>query len=195
MSRIALAFGYIFVPVSLSALVPAGGPPAGGSTSAVTFTVPGVNAPAAQPVAAAPKPVAAARSPARKPAALRVKFSKVALGNVVRVFSARYGAPFTIEAKAKAPITGDYTNVALPDAVTDVARQAGLYAIPMGPKPSDGYRLAVHPAPAPAPATTAPAATVAGKPAGGPADPAEEARAALLRERARLLEQAAKLGS
>lgn len=122
------------------------------------------------------------------PAPLPLRFDHALLGNVVRVFSARYHVPFSIEAHAKSPITGDFTKDSLPAAVAEVARQAHLYAIPMGKKPADGYTFSLV-APPPAPK----AAAAAGP---SPAEvTAERERQQLLLQRQKLLQQAAQIGS
>jgi len=124
--------------------------------------------------------------------ALPMKFSKMPLGNVMRVMSARYGAPFTIETKAKTPISGDFHSLDLPAAVAEVARQAGLFAIPLGKDPSAGFRLSLHPPAAPNPIEPSLAASASAPSAASPsAVPAavapERRRAELLQQRARLL--------
>jgi hypothetical protein len=127
--------------------------------------------------------------------ALALKFSKVPLGNVMRVLSARYGVPFTIEANATAPITGDFAGLDLPAAVAEAARQAGLHPIPLGKDATAGFRLSLHPAPnaAASPAPPAAAADPASPPTLAPAPVAgESARGRLLQERARLLAAAAR---
>lgn len=169
----------------------------------VPVTAPGV-APAAQAPARS-RPVPAAKTPA-KPAPLPLKFTRAPLGNVMRVFSARYGVPFTIEAKAKAPITGDFSRDDLASAVAAAAKQAGLYAIAIGKRPADGYRLSLHPpppspaAPKPKPPAAAPAAPALAAVPAVVAPPttlsaAQKDRAALLRQRALLQAQAVNLGS
>jgi hypothetical protein len=163
--------------------------------------VPAVAAPLAAPVAAP-----ALNSPAH-PAALSLKFSKAPLGNVMRVFSARFGGmPLTIEADATAPISGDFSSDDVKTAVGEAARQAGLFAIPLGPDPASGFRLSRHAPPTPPPSaqdSQAPLRATESIPAPVPvflptsalnSDGAERSRAELLRERAKLLEAAAKLG-
>jgi hypothetical protein len=129
--------------------------------------------------------------PGRALVPVPLQFTKAPLGNVIRVFSARFHAPFTIEAHAKAPITGDFSRDDLPTAVNAVARQAGLYAIPLGVKPTDGYRLSLKPPP-PA-AGKADLAQAKPAPPAASATDAEKRRAELLRERAKLLQEAAQL--
>jgi hypothetical protein len=121
-----------------------------------------------------------------------MKFFKVPLGNVLRVMSARYGVPFTIEANAVAPISGDFHLLDLKAAVAEAARQAGLFAIPLGKEDSSGFRLSLHPPAAPNPIEPSLAAAALAPPAvsrpGVPdaTDPVRR-RAALLQQRARLL--------
>src|ERR1700689_1975002 len=99
----------------------------------------------------APAAGPASNSPAH-PAALLLKFSKAPLGNVMRVFSARFGGmPLTIEANATAPISGDFSSDDVKTAVGEAARQAGLFAIPLGPDPASGFRLSRHAPPTPPP--------------------------------------------
>jgi hypothetical protein len=135
---------------------------------------------------------AAARAvvPADGPAAaapLPMVFRETPLGNVVRVFSARFGVPFTIEANAKAPITGDFHDMDLTAAVNEAARQAGLFALPLGKDPAAGFRFSAHPPPSPAPPTPPapqPEETVVSQASSAPE--AARIRAALLQKRAEL---------
>ena len=135
-------------------------------------------------------------APATGAAALPMRFSQVPLGNVMRVMSARYGVPFTIEANAAAPISGDFRKLDLKAAVAEAARQAGLFAIPLGKDASAGFRLSLHPPAAPNPIEPSPLAVAPAPPAvsnpsaAPPADPARR-RAELLQQRARLLAAAA----
>jgi hypothetical protein len=167
------------------------------------FAAAAARAVAPAPAAANPGPNARSAdspvAPAPEGAALPMKFDKVPLGNVLRVLSARFGVPFAIEAGAKAPITGDFHTMDLKSAVAEAARQAGLFAIPLGKEPSAGFRLSRNPPPAP-PVPSGSISPPAGSapPAARPPDPqagtaAEQARAKLLQERARLLESAANL--
>ncbi|MGH7996470.1 MAG: hypothetical protein ACREFX_08975 [Opitutaceae bacterium] len=161
--------------------------------------------PAASALAVATVPVGtvAAQAP-QKVFALPMTVSKAPLGNVVRLCSAKYGVPFTIEAHAKAPITGDFTGMDLKSALAETARQAGLFVIPEGKRPADGFRLSLHEPPAlaaamkakpPLAAAAPPAPAAANGAAAAPVSASERVRAELLQERARLQREAAKLGS
>jgi hypothetical protein len=171
--RIAFAFASILFSVAdVKAIVPV----SSDSTSA------------GSPAPASPKDLDGSASLG---ATLPTKFSNVPLGNVMRVFSARYGVPFAIEANAKSPITGDFHALDLQAAVAEAARQAGLFAVPLGKGLSAGYRLTLH-APAALPNPPASAATGPAKASPKVLSDAGQSRAALLQERARLLEAAAK---
>lgn len=84
------------------------------------------------------------------PGSLPLTFDHVALGNVSRVLSARYHAPLTLYAGAKAPISGDFSKLDLDATLAEVARQAGLVVKPLGKSPTDGYALQEPPKPDPA---------------------------------------------
>jgi hypothetical protein len=137
--------------------------------------------------AAAAFPAAAA-----DPASLPLKFSNIPLGNVMRILSAQYGVTFTIEANAKFPISGDFRALSLAAAVAEAARQAKLFAIPLGETPAAGFRLSLRPPPVQRPPERA---ALAGTPvrAAPPPDESDRVRARLLRDRARLLANAARL--
>jgi hypothetical protein len=123
---------------------------------------------------------------------LGLKFNKVPLGNVMRVFSARFGGvPLTVEARATAPISGDFSGDDVQTAVSAAARQAGLFTVPLGATPAAGFRLTLHPPP-PAPVASTVKSAPIGGPAPGPSE-AERRRTELLRQRAQLLQAAAKL--
>lgn len=181
MNRIPFAFAAIFFATAAArAVTPVSGAAMPGPSAAA---VPAANA-------------KAGTAPATGVSALPMRFSKVPLGNVMRVMSARYGVPFTIEANAVAPISGDFRSLDLKATVAEVARQAGLFAIPMGKEDSAGFCLSLHPPAAPNPIAPAPsaaaAASLAASPSAAPAatDP-ERRRAELLQQRARLLAAAA----
>ena len=137
--------------------------------------------------AAAAIPAAAA-----DPASLSLKFSNLPLGNVMRILSAQYGVTFTIEANAKLPISGDFRALSLSAAVTEAARQAKLFAIPLGETPAAGFRLSLLPPPVKRPADRMETAAAPGRPVSVP-DASDRVRAQLLRARARLLADAARL--
>ncbi|HVW22817.1 MAG TPA: hypothetical protein VHC86_16505 [Opitutaceae bacterium] len=120
-------------------------------------------------------------------AALPMRFHETPLGNVVRVFSARFGVPLTVEANARAPISGDFQQLDLTAAVNEAARQAGLFAIPLGQDPAAGFRFSAHPPPPPGPPK--PPAARPEEMVVSQDDPAAQAarqRAALLQKRAEL---------
>jgi hypothetical protein len=136
--------------------------------------------------AAAARAVLPADGPAAA-AALPLSFQGAPLGNVVRVFSARFGVPLTVEANAKAPISGDFHDMDLTAAVNEAARQAGLFAIPLGKDPAAGFRFSAHPPPppeAPKPPAPRPEETVVSEADASAA--AARTRAALLQKRAEL---------
>ncbi len=107
-------------------------------------------------------------------------FDHLPLGSVARVLSAKYQVSITILANATAPVTGDFSQLSISQALTLAAAQAGLVVRPegtgwmIGPKLPDGAEKPARP-------------EVALHPG------AAERRAALLRQRAELLQQAAKL--
>ena len=123
-------------------------------------------------LSAAPAPgfAADASLSGQKSPAGTLRFEKMPLGNVVRILSARFSTPVTIAANARAPITGDFSAMDLPRALGAASRQAGLIVVPLGPVASAGFALEPPPA----------------VPTGG-------TREALLKKRADLLEQAARL--
>ncbi len=122
----------------------------------------------------------AAAAPAAMPAAA-LRFDRMQLGNVARVLSARFRTAVTITANASAPISGDFSSLDLAQALREAARQAGLEVLPAGPGGRAGYRLAL-PLAAPEPSPAQPAL-----------DAAQRRREELLRQRAVLLDQAARL--
>ncbi len=81
---------------------------------------------------------ASAATPA-KPA--RLKFDQVALGNVIRILSARFHAPVTIVARSGSPVSGDFTALGLNAALARAATQAGLEVVSLGASPAAGYLL------------------------------------------------------
>ena len=125
--------------------------------------------------------LAAVTAGAAGPTVPALRFDKVPLGNVVRILSARFSAPVTITANARAPITGDFSGLAVGAALTAVARQAGLIARPLGAKASAGFVLEPPPVPPPGPT---PAEIALGLQA------AARRRAALLQQRTALMQQA-----
>ena len=105
-------------------------------------------------------------------------FDHLPLGSVARVLSARYQISITILSNATAPVTGDFSQLPIRQALTLAAAQAGLVVRPEGGGWTIGPKLPVT--------TEKPARPeVALHPA--------EQRAALLRRRTELLQQAAKL--
>lgn len=116
------------------------------------------------------------------PAALR--FDKMPLGNVVRVLSARFGVPVTITAKATAPISGDFSSLDLDHALGEAAKQAGLVVQPRGADPKAARILSPPEAKPPGPSPAEVKAVL---------EAADKRRAELLRQRAVLLDQAARL--
>jgi hypothetical protein len=99
-----------------------------------------INAAAATPESA---PASAVAQPVH---ALPMRFDKLPLGNVARLLSARFSVTVSIAAKAKAPITGDFSTLDLKASLAECARQAGLTVVPLGTAPSDGYLLGPPPA-------------------------------------------------
>jgi hypothetical protein len=122
--------------------------------------------------------VFAATGPAAMPAKA-LRFDRMLLGNVARVLSARFRTMVTITAHADAPITGDFSSLDLPQALREAAAQAGLVVLPAGSGAATGYTLGLPPAMA----DEAPAALAA----------AQQRREQLLKQRAVLLDQAARL--
>lgn len=119
-------------------------------------------------------------------------FDHLPLGSAARVLSARYHAPITILAKATTPVSGDFSQLTVHQALALIASQAGLVVrsegtgFVIGPKLPEG-----PPAAAGGSATSlSPEALAKG---GGPSGTPAEQRASLLRRRAELLQQAAKL--
>jgi hypothetical protein len=124
-----------------------------------------------------------------------LRFEKMPLGNVVRVLSARFHAPVTVAAQATVPITGDFSALDFPRALTEAARQAGLVVVPAGPDAAAGYVLEP-------PAKPDPSVALGPKPDAGAGgltlveikaglEAAAGRRAELLRQRAALVRQAA----
>jgi hypothetical protein len=106
---------------------------------------------------------------------LPLRFQQLPLGSVARVLSAQYHIEITILAEAAAPVSGDFSQLTLAQSLAESARQAGLVVRIR----ETGYELGLPPPPVPPPADSKarPPAT----------------RAELLRRRAELLQQAAKL--
>jgi hypothetical protein len=119
----------------------------------------------------------AAPAPAAMPAAA-LRFNRMPLGNAARVLSARFRTMVTITAHADAPITGDFSSLDLPQALREAAAQAGLVVLPPGSARPAGYTLGLPPA------ADEPRAALAA---------AQERREQLLKKRAVLLDQAARL--
>lgn len=186
---------------------PASDPAVPTASSAAAATAPDVSSPTApSPAIKEPPAGAVARiiSPAmpathdvseRMPSPL--KFVKMKLGNVARVFSARMNLPVTIEAKADAAITGDYSHMDLRRALSDAAGQAGLVVVALGRDGLDGYTMMTPTAVAQLdrnPNGAVDAVMLIARPASTPTDirafllEAAKKRAALLKERQTLLE-------
>ncbi len=89
--------------------------------------------------------VAAMAAPVRNP----LVFDHLALGNVVRIISARYGAPVTISAHAASPVTGDFSHLGLREGLNEAAAQAGLEVVALGKTDAAGYLLRLPKAVAP----------------------------------------------
>jgi hypothetical protein len=130
---------------------------------------------------------------------LSLRFEAMPLGNVARILSAQFNAPVTIAANARAPITGDFSKLDLKEALAAAGRQTGLVVLPLGRDASAGFALSP---PVPESASATPAAVrAAGRPANSDSrnlakikiqlESAARRRAALLRQRADLLEQSA----
>ncbi len=122
----------------------------------------------------------AVTAPAAMPAAA-LRFNRMLLGNVARVLSARFRTMVTITAHADAPITGDFSSLDLPQALQEAAAQAGLVVLPAGSDRTSGYTLGL---PLPPVAADVSRAALAA---------AQERREQLLKQRAVLLDQAARL--
>jgi hypothetical protein len=130
---------------------------------------------------------------------LSLRFKKMPLGNVARVLSAQFNAPVTIVANAQAPITGDFSNLSLKEALTAAGSQTGLVVVPLGLDASAGFVLC--PSVAVAAGAIPTAAGVADSPPNfdshtmakikAELKTAARRRAELLRQRADLLEQSA----
>ena len=114
-----------------------------------------------------------------EPAPPPLRFEKIPLGNVALILSARFNAPVTITANARAPITGDFSGLDLGAALTEAGRQAGLIARPLGAGASAGFVLEPPGAEDPSPAEVARALASAAR-----------RRAELLRQRAALIQEA-----
>ncbi len=123
----------------------------------------------------APLFLALAASAAAAPAPLR--FDHAPLGNAVRVIAARLGATVSVAANATAPVSGDFSSLAPAAALAEAARQAGLVVRPVGPASARTFLLAK---PEAAPAVSAPSSS-------------DQERQRLLRERAALLAEEARL--
>lgn len=134
-------------------------------------------------------------------------FNRTALGNVVRLLSAKYRATVSVAANARAPVTGDFSALTLRAALAEAARQAGLTVVALGSRDSDGFRLqpgdpsgGVKVAPSPQVpaqedlARPAPRRERRAEPASGLPTEADRRREALLRRRRALLEEAGRLG-
>ena len=119
---------------------------------------------------------AALAAPVKKP----LVFDHLALGNVVRIISARYSAPVTIAAHASSPITGDFSHFGLREGLNEAAAQAGLEVVALGKNDAAGFLLRVPKAVAapPVAAVTAP-----------------DRRAELLKQRAALRQSEADLAA
>jgi hypothetical protein len=94
-------------------------------------------------LAAAPVVWAQGPAPAPKPAlpALALHFEKVALGNVLRVISAKFNVPITITSNATTGVSGDFANLTLEQALDQAARQAGLVVVALGKTQKEGFSL------------------------------------------------------
>ena len=82
---------------------------------------------------------AALGAPVKKP----LVFDHLALGNVVRIISARSSAPVTITAHATSPITGDFSHFSLREGLDEAAAQAGLEVVALGKNNAAGFLLRV----------------------------------------------------
>ena len=120
---------------------------------------------------------AALAAPAKKP----LVFDHLALGNVVRILSARSSAPVTITAHATSPITGDFSHFSLREGLDEAAAQAGLEVVALGKTNAAGFLLRV------------PKAVAAPKVAVLP--PAVDRRAELLKQREALRQSEAALAA
>jgi hypothetical protein len=108
-------------------------------------------------------------------AAAPLHFDHLPLGSVARVLSARFQTPITILAQAASPVTGDFSQLTLNQSLTLAADQVGLVVR------AEGAGFIIGPKLPDPPVKTDPVVSPA------------ERRAALLRRRTELLEQAAKL--
>jgi len=129
-----------------------------------------------------------------------LRFERVPLGNVVRILSARFRAQVTIAAQSAAPITGDFSDLTLPQALAAAAAQAGLEVVPLGAGDASGYLLKKGSDLCPAEAKSAGPKVLSADPAqAGPADAkialviAAGRRAALLKQRTQLQQNASRM--
>jgi len=119
-------------------------------------------------------------------------FDHLPLGSAARVLSARYHAQITILAKATTLVSGEFSQLTISQALALIASQAGLVVrsdetgFVIGPKLPES-----PPSAAGRSATALPPEALAK--AGGPSVSSAAQRAILLRRRAELLQQAAKL--
>jgi hypothetical protein len=106
----------------------------------------------------------------------------------------------SIAANARAPITGDFSNLDLKGALAEAGRQTGMVVLPLGRDASAGFALSPPPPPSAVAAHTAIAATAEQPAKSSGRDltkirielkTAARQRADLLRQRADLLEQSA----
>ena len=135
-------------------------------------------------------PVVWAQSPAAEskpaPAGIALRFERVALGNVVRVISAKFNVPITIAANATVPVTGDFSNLTLDKVLEQAASQAGLVSVALGKSAKDGFSLEI-----PANKAQGDEATPISPGEKAALAAAAERRAELLRKRKALLDQEA----
>jgi hypothetical protein len=120
-----------------------------------------------------------------------MRFDHLPLGSAARVLSARYHTSITILANATVPVTEDFSQLTVLQALTLIAKQAGLVVRPDGTGFVIGPKLA-EVAPGLGASSGRTGSGDRSVTAGQPVSPADQ-RAALLHRRAELLEQAAKL--
>jgi hypothetical protein len=133
------------------------------------------------PAVGAPRSLAAA-----------LHFDHMALGNVARLLSARFSTPVTLAAGAKAPISGDFSGFNVRQALDAAAQQAGLVVVPLGADDAAGFSL-MFPPDAAKTAAAPDAVVKSGAEVRTELELADRRRELLLRKRAALLEDAARI--
>jgi hypothetical protein len=76
-----------------------------------------------------------------------IYFNHAPLGNVIRVISARFNVHIELDANAKTPITGDFSQLNLNQSLELAAKQACMDVVHLGHGASEAYELRLPQAP------------------------------------------------